>query len=72
MTTLLGAELSQNSLPSSEDCIYLKLQCRDCELGECVFCSNGTVLLGKEGCTRQVHEEVAARFQHYMEEVVPF
>ena len=51
---------------------FVTLQCRDCELDNCAFCKNGTYLYGKEGCTRKVSEETAARFQHFNQEVLPF
>ena len=54
------------------DEVFLTLRCRDCEQDQCVYQPNGTYIKNKEGCTRKVSEETAARFKHYMEEVVPF
>ena len=56
----------------TEEKVFISLQCRDCEQDQCVFCPNGTYLYNKEGCTRKVTDEVAARFNHFNEEVLPF
>ena len=52
--------------------MFLSLSCRDCEQDKCVFSPIGKWIKGKEGCTREVSEETAARFNHYMNEVIPF
>lgn len=54
------------------DTVVLTLRCRDCENDNCVYCPNGRYIDGKEGCTRIVSEEDAARYEHYMKEIVPF
>ena len=51
---------------------YLTLRCKNCEQDKCVFCPIGKIARGKEGCTRKVSEETAAKYIHYTEEVIPF
>lgn len=55
-----------------EEFTFITLRCKNCEQNRCVFQPNGTFIKNKEGCTRKVSEETAARFKHYIEEVVPF
>ena len=50
--------------------MYVKLNCKDCELDKCNYASKYPI--NKEGCTRFITEEDAARFQHYTQEVIPF
>lgn len=51
---------------------FITLRCRDCEQDYCVYQLKGSYIKNKEGCTRKVSEEDAARFKHYTEEIVPF
>lgn len=57
-----------------DDEIFVKLQCRDCELEphKCELYPFALVPVGEEGCTRKVTEDEAAKFLHYMKEVLPF
>lgn len=55
-----------------EDYVFLTLRCRDCEQDNCIFQPIGSFVRNKEGCTRKVSEETAAKFKHYTEEVMPF
>ena len=55
-----------------DDFIFLRLRCKDCEQDLCAFQPNKTIIKNLEGCTRKVSEETAARFHHYMKEVIPF
>ncbi len=52
--------------------MFLTLNCKDCEQNECVFSPTSRWIKGKEGCTREVPEEIAMQFEHYMKEVIPF
>lgn len=51
---------------------FITLRCIDCENPTCDISRKYVFQNSKEGCTREVSEEVAARYYHYMEEVVPF
>ena len=57
-----------------EDGFYITLKCRKCENDACEYCPLGTYILytSKQGCVREVDEETAARFIHYMREEIPF
>lgn len=52
--------------------VYLKLNCIDCEFVECKIAKKYVKNDSKEGCTRKVPEQDAAKFYHYIEEVIPF
>ena len=60
-----------NLIQEKED-VFLKLSCKDCDFIECGIKLNHTIIRGKEGCTKKVSEETAAKFYHYMKEVIPF
>ena len=60
------------NLTQEKENIYVTLSCKDCDFIECGIKLNKTPIRGKEGCTKKVSEETAAKFYHYMEEVVPF
>ena len=66
---------SQNNplnLTQEKEDVYIKLNCRDCDFVECCIHPCGRAIIGKEGCTRKVSEEIAAQFYHYIEEIIPF
>lgn len=52
--------------------MFLTLKCKYCEQDQCIYCPIGKIVIKDEGCTRQVSEEIAAQYQHYMQEVIPF
>lgn len=51
---------------------FVKLNCMNCDFIECGIKLKGTIIRGKEGCTKKVSEEDAVKFYHYTEEVIPF
>ena len=55
-----------------EGYVFITLQCINCEKELCGLARNYIPFDSKEGCTRTVSEETAARFKHYTEEVIPF
>ena len=52
----------------------MTLHCNKCENDTCKYCPLGTYVLftSKQGCVREVDEETAARYIHYIEEEMPF
>ena len=52
--------------------MYITLRCADCGKELCGVARSWIPHNSKEGCTREVDEEDAARFYHYMKEVIPF
>ena len=61
-----------NIIQEQEENIFIRLNCKDCEFIECNIHPCGRTIRKKEGCTRKVSEDTAAKFYHYIEEVVPF
>ncbi len=59
-------------LDEQEDKVFIKLNCHDCDKIDCGIAKKLVPFESKEGCTRKVSEETAARFHHYTEEVIPF
>lgn len=59
------------SLEEKEN-VFITLNCLDCDFAECYIHPRGRTIIGKEGCTRKVEEDIAAKFYHYIEEVIPF
>ena len=59
-------------LDEQKDKVFIKLNCHDCDKIDCGIAKKLVPFESKEGCTRKVSEEVAAQFQHYMEEIIPF
>jgi len=55
-----------------EEYSIITLRCINCENDQCELAKKYVLFKSKEGCTRKVDEETAARFKHYIEEVVPF
>lgn len=55
-----------------EEYCFITLRCIKCEKELCGLARNYIPFDSKEGCTRKVSEETAARFKHYIEEVIPF
>ena len=74
MTLQLKSELQSNplNLTRKEESVFITLNCQDCDFSECYIHPCGRTIVGKEGCTRQVSEDTAARFHHYTQEVIPF
>ena len=60
------------NLTQEKEDVFVKLSCKDCDFIECGIKLNGTIIRGKEGCTKRVSEEDAAKFYHYTEEIIPF
>lgn len=52
--------------------MYITLRCIDCDKTLCGVTRSWISHNSKEGCTREVDEEDAARFYHYTKEVIPF
>lgn len=55
-----------------EEYSIVTLRCINCEQELCGLAKKYVSYNSKEGCTRKVSEETAARFEYYMEEVIPF
>ena len=55
-----------------DDEVIITLKCKHCENTDCDIWKDGVYIFGKEGCTRVVSEEVAAHYQHYTQEIIPF
>ena len=55
----------------SED-THIKLKCCDCDYIECKIAKKYISDNSKEGCVRKVSEENAAKFYHYVKEIMPF
>jgi hypothetical protein len=55
-----------------EEYSIVTLRCINCEQELCGLAKKYVFYDSKEGCTRKVSEETAARFEYYMEEVIPF
>jgi len=57
-----------------EDACYITLKCIECENNQCDYCPIGSYvpIESKIGCVREVDEDTAARFIHYMHEEIPF
>ena len=57
-----------------EDYYFITLRCYDCENNKCELCPCGTIVHEEDlkGCIRKVSEETYAKYEHYIEEVLPF
>lgn len=55
-----------------EEEVFVTLNCHDCDKIKCGIAKKLVPFESKEGCTRRVSEETAAKYYHYMEEVIPF
>ena len=57
-----------------EDACYIQLKCFKCDNINCEYCALNKYIpeMNKQGCVREVDEETAARFIHYMNEEIPF
>ena len=54
--------------------LYITLKCRDCDNTDCSVCPCGTFLTDEDerGCTRKISENDYAKYNHYINEVLPF
>ena len=54
--------------------MFLKLRCYDCDNVECQLCPLHSWIDEEslEGCTREVSENFYARYEHEIQEVLPF
>lgn len=50
--------------------MYITLECGTCDNLDCPFPK--AIWTDKEGCTRDIDEEVANKLYHYQNEVIPF
>lgn len=57
-----------------ENYTYVTLRCGQCENPSCALCPLETYIPieSKRGCTRRMSEIDAAKYKHYIEEVLPF
>lgn len=52
--------------------MFITLRCDRCDNVDCTIGRAYIPCDSKEGCTRQVPDETADQFYHYIEEVMPF
>lgn len=57
-----------------DDYYFITLHCYDCDNAQCSICPCGTYVAedNLRGCTRKVSEDDYARYDHYINEVLPF
>lgn len=57
-----------------DDYYFITLHCYDCDNTQCSICPCGTCVDedNLRGCTRKVSEEDYVKYEHYMNEVLPF
>lgn len=52
--------------------MYITLRCGKCDNAECNLARYFIPEDSQEGCTREVNDEQAENFEHYVQEVLPF
>lgn len=57
-----------------DDYYFITLRCHDCDNIDCDICPCGTYVdeNNLRGCTRKVSEEDYVKYEHYINEVLPF
>lgn len=57
-----------------DDYYFITLRCHDCDNINCDICPCGTYVdeNNLRGCTRKVSEEDYVKYEHYINEVLPF
>ena len=50
--------------------MFINLQCKNCENIKCPI--ETLAWIDKEGCSREISEEVAEQYEHYINEIIPF
>ena len=68
----LGELNNPLGLIQEEEWTFITLNCHDFDFVECGIAKKLVPFESKEGCTRKVSEDIAAKFYHYIEEILPF